>query len=151
MSNASHERSQPILVSACLLGVCCRYDGGSKPADEVIALADRFVLVPVCPEQLGGLPTPRPRHERVGEGVVSEHGRDGTDAFRRGAEEALKIARITGCRRAILKARSPSCGAGEIYDGTFGGGIVRGDGVTAEKLKRAGIEVSTEDEVGIVG
>lgn len=150
MSNASHDRSQPILVSACLLGVSCRYDGGSKPADEVLALAERFILVPVCPEQLGGLPTPRPRHERVGRGIVSEHGQDGTAAFERGAEEALRIARITGCRRAILKARSPSCGAGEIYDGTFSGVIVRGDGVLAERLKQAGIEVGTEAELGIV-
>jgi len=141
----------PILVSACLLGVCCRYDGGSKPADAVLALAPRFHLVPVCPEQLGGLPTPRPRHERAGEGIVSEHGQDGTEAFERGAQEALRIAQITGCRRAILKARSPSCGVGEIYDGTFSGALVRGDGVLAEKLKKAGIAVGTEDELGIVG
>lgn len=151
MCNDSTERLEPILVSACLLGVCCRYDGGSKPDAAVLELAKRRVLVPVCPEQLGGLPTPRPRHERRGGRVVSEHGRDGTEAFERGAEEALRIARLTGCRRAILKARSPSCGAGEIYDGSFGGALVPGDGVLAAKLKREGMEVRTEDEFGAAG
>lgn len=148
MADPSRDRT-PILVSACLLGVCCRYDGGSKPADAVLALAERFHLVPVCPEQLGGLPTPRPAHELVAGRIISEHGVDATAAFHRGAEEALRIARITGCRRAILKARSPSCGAGEIYDGTFSGALVPGDGILVHKLKQDGIAVGTEEDPAV--
>ncbi len=135
----------PILVSACLLGVRCRYDGGTKPVERVIELSKRFTLVPVCPEQLGGLSTPRVAHERKNGRVVSEHGSDATEVFVRGAAEALRIARITGCRRAILKARSPSCGVGKIADGTFSGALVEGNGVTAELLMAEGLEVQTDE------
>lgn len=139
---------QPVLVSACLIGVCCRFDGDSKAHPAVVALAKTCHLVPVCPEQLGGLPTPRPRHEKREGSIVSEHGADATELFERGAEQALRIARLTGCRRAILKARSPSCGVGTIYDGTFSGKLVAGDGVLAGKLREDGIDVRTEEEVG---
>ncbi len=140
-----------MLVSACLAGVACRYDGGSCPHEEVVALVRAGRALPVCPEQLGGLPTPRPRAEiRDGDGadvlagrarVVDEAGRDVTDAFMRGAEEVLRVARLTGARQAILKARSPSCGAGEIHDGTFRGALRPGDGVTAALLRREGLDV----------
>lgn len=136
-----------ILVSACLVGVRCRYDGESKPCAKLIAMAQGAVLVPVCPEQLAGLPTPRVRHERVGARIVSETGADATEAFERGAEQALAVARLCGARQAILKARSPSCGVGVVYDGTFSGKLVRGNGVAAARLAREGIAVSTEEDV----
>ena len=136
-----------ILVSACLIGCACRYDGETKRNDSVLALAARHTLVPVCPEQLGGLPTPRPPSERRGERVVSCEGADVTEAFSRGAREALRICRVAGCEAAVLKARSPSCGAGTIYDGTFSGALAAGDGVTAALLRREGVPVYGEDEL----
>ena len=137
----------PILVSACLLGLCCRYNAESKANESVLALAKTHSLVPVCPEQLGGLPTPRPPAERKGERVVSKNGTDVTDAFTKGAEETLLLARTLGCKTAVLKARSPSCGHGRIYDGTFTGKIVPGSGVTAELLEANGVNVYTEEEL----
>ena len=112
---------EAILISACLLGVRCRYDGGSKPVLSVEALMGRYQLVPVCPEQLGGLPTPREPSERQGDLVVMKSGADVTAQYQRGAEQALHLARVFGCKKAVLKERSPSCGSGEIYDGTFSG------------------------------
>ena len=136
-----------ILVSACLLGEPCRYDGKSKPNASVLALADRFQLVPVCPEVLGGLETPRSPSEIKGEAVVSKNGTDVTEFFVTGAIETLKTAKIHGCEAAVLKARSPSCGSGQVYDGTFAGRLVDGDGITAALLKKNGIKVLTEDEI----
>ena len=133
-----------ILVSACLLGCRCRYDGGSKPHPDVVSMAERHELVPVCPEQLGGLATPRPPAERVGERVLTAAGGDVTEQYRRGAEEALRLCRIMGCQAAVLKERSPSCGSGEIYDGTFSGALTEGDGVTAATLRAVGIPVYGE-------
>lgn len=135
-----------ILVSACLLGLCCRYDGKSKADERVVKLLERedITLIPVCPEQLGGMKTPREPSERRGEGVRNRLGEDVTAHYQKGAEETLKLARLYGCGRAILKERSPSCGSGQIYDGTFGRTLTRGDGVTAELLKRSGIEVLGE-------
>lgn len=135
-----------ILVSACLLGLCCRYDGKSKADERVVKLLERedITLIPVCPEQLGGMKTPREPSERSGEGVQNSLGEDVTAHYQKGAEETLKLARLYGCGRAILKERSPSCGSGQIYDGTFGRTLTRGDGVTAELLKRSGIEVLGE-------
>jgi uncharacterized protein YbbK (DUF523 family) len=113
--------ARKILVSACLLGVCCRYDGRGNPNDAVLALLDRddVVLIPVCPEQLGGLPTPRVPSERQGSHVMNRMGEDVTSQFTRGANEALRIAKLYKCKTAILKERSPSCGCGTIYDGTL--------------------------------
>ena len=138
---------EPILISACLLGTACRYDGGSKPVLSVEALLGRYQLVPICPEQLGGLPTPREPSERQGERVIMKSGTDVTAQYQRGAEQALHLARVFGCKKAVLKERSPSCGAGEIYDGTFSGALVPGDGVTAQLLKANGIEVFGESEI----
>jgi len=136
-----------ILVSACLLGVPCRYDGQAKPCPAVLALMDRHTLIPVCPEQLGGLPTPRNPSERRGRRVVSSAGADVTAAYRRGAEETLRLARLYGCEAAILKERSPSCGSGEIYDGTFTRTLTPGDGVAAALLRARGIRVLGETEI----
>ena len=136
-----------ILISGCLLGVCCRYDGASKPHPLAMELAKEHELIPVCPEQLGGLSTPRIPSERRGERVVNQSGEDVTSQFIRGAEEALRIAKLYGCQVAVLKERSPSCGCGRIYDGTFSGKLTDGDGVTAELLGREGIKVYGESQV----
>lgn len=136
-----------ILVSACLLGARCRYDGESKAHPEMEALAEQHILIPVCPEQLGGLPTPRPPAERKGERVVTQTGTDVTEQYRRGAEEALKLCKLLGCEAAVLKERSPSCGCGEIYDGTHSKELTAGDGVTAELLKMQGIPVYGESRI----
>ena len=135
-----------ILISACLLGLCCRYDGAAKPCRAALNLAGRHELVPVCPEQLGGLPTPRTPCERVGEQVVSRDGEDRTAAYVLGAEQAEKLLRQLGCGCAVLKARSPMCGKGQVYDGTFSGTLRPGDGVLAGRLLKKGIPVYTEDE-----
>ena len=136
-----------ILISACLLGARCRYDGASKPQPWIAALAERHTLVPVCPEQLGGLPTPRPPAERRGDRVVTQEGGDVTVQYRRGAEEALALCRLLGCEAALLKERSPSCGRGEIYDGTFSGALAPGDGITAELLVARGVAVYGESRL----
>ena len=133
-----------LLVSACLLGLPCRYDGASKPAPQVLELMAEHRLIPVCPEQLGELPTPRPPAECRGCRVINRAGRDVTAEYVRGAESALELARLYGCRGAILKERSPSCGCGYIYDGSFSGTLVPGDGVTARLLKAHGIPVTGE-------
>ena len=135
-----------ILISACLLGTCCRYDGASKGQPLVKALAERHTLVPVCPEQLGGLPTPRPPAERRGGRVVTQSG-DVTEQYLRGAEETLKLCKLLGCEAAVLKERSPSCGRGQVYDGTFSGTLTAGDGVTAELLAAHGIPVYGESQI----
>lgn len=135
-----------LLISACLLGTCCRYDGASKAHPLVEELAKRHTLVPVCPEQLGGLATPRPPAERRGGRVVTQTG-DVTAQYRRGAEETLKLCQLLGCKAAVLKERSPSCGHGRIYDGTFSGTLTAGDGVTAELLTAHGIPVYGESQI----
>ena len=133
-----------LLISACLLGCRCRYDGASKPQPWLAALAERHTLVPVCPEQMGGLATPRPPAERQGDRVVTKEGADVTAQYRRGAEEALRLCRLFHCQAALLKERSPSCGCGSVYDGTFTGVLTAGDGVTAELLRAEGVPVYGE-------
>ncbi|MBR5428243.1 MAG: DUF523 domain-containing protein [Clostridia bacterium] len=135
-----------LLVSACLLGCPCRYDGKSVPNEKVLALREKYHLVPVCPEQLGGLPTPREPSERVGSRVKTKSGADFTQQFEAGAAETLYIAQTLGAEGAILKAYSPSCGKGTIYDGTFSHTKIPGSGVTARLLLENGIAVYTEDE-----
>ena len=136
-----------LLVSACLLGCPCRYDGKTCQNERVLALQNDYQLIPVCPEQAGGLPTPRAPSERVEESVLMKTGEDVTAAYKKGAETALYIARTLGAGAAVLKANSPSCGKGMIYDGTFTGGKIAGNGVTAELLLHNGIAVYTEDEL----
>ena len=138
---------ESILISACLLGVNCKYSGGNNRCGAAEALGERFHLVPVCPEQLGGLPTPRPPAERQGDRVISREGTDVTAQYRRGAEEALWLAERFGCRLAVLKARSPSCGCRGIYDGAFTGTLVPGMGVTAELLTQRGLRVLSEEDL----
>ena len=138
-----------ILISACLLGAPCRYDGTGKlePALERLR-AQGHTLVPVCPEVLGGLPTPRPPAERQPDGrVVTREGGDVTAQYCRGAEEALRLADLLGCEAALLKERSPSCGSGTVYDGTFTGTLTAGDGVTAALLRAHGIPVYGESRI----
>ena len=135
-----------VLVSACLLGMPCRYDGRSKPA-ALTELSRAAALVPFCPEIYGGLPTPRPSAERDGERVKTKDGTDVTEAFHRGAALAVELAKALDCRYALLKDKSPSCGRGRIYDGTFTGTLTPGDGVTAQLLLENGIVVYGESEI----
>ena len=138
-----------ILVSACLLGCACRYDGKSKPCYDVIALMDKHTLIPVCPEIYGGLSTPRSPSEIQGGAVVNKEGKDVTAEYEKGAAEVLALARKFGCKVAILKAKSPSCGKGEVYDGSFSGQLTKGNGITARLLAENGIEVFTENEINL--
>ena len=139
-----------LIVSKCLTGECCRYDGGTKPDERIIKLVENGEAIAVCPEQLGGLPIPRLPAELTGDGaevlkgnagVVLSDGTDVTAEFIKGAYAALETALACGADRAVLKARSPSCGKGVIYDGSFTGGLKRGDGVTAALFAANGIEV----------
>lgn len=140
---------EKILVSACLLGIGCRYDGKEKANDRVLKLLNDpdVVLIPVCPEQLGGLPTPRIASERSGDRVVNQAGENVTAQYWKGAEAALKMAELYGCKKAILKERSPSCGCGAIYDGSFSRQTIPGNGVTAELLLNHGIVVLGESKL----
>ena len=139
-----------ILVSACLLGTPCRYDGASRPCGELARLEVLgHRLIPVCPEVMGGLPTPRPPAELQRDGrVVDRAGTDVTEAYRLGAEEVLELARAHRCTLAVLKERSPSCGRGQIYDGSFTGRLTEGSGVTARLLEEHGVQVYGESEAG---
>lgn len=136
-----------ILVSACLLGMACRYDGKSKQYPLIDELCRRHQVVPVCPEQLGGLPTPRVPAERQGERVVTKDGRDVTEEYLRGAQQALELTRKLGCTAAVLKEKSPSCGSGCIYDGSFTGTLTDGWGTAAQLLQNAGLRVLGESEL----
>ncbi len=138
---------EPILVSACLLGVSCRYDGKSTPYQPLLEQLHALHLIPVCPEILGGLSTPRTPCERIGCKVISQTGCDATAAYQKGAEETLRLARLFGCKAALLKERSPSCGCGRIYDGSFSKTLIDGDGVTAQLLKENGITVIGESSL----
>ena len=139
-----------ILVSGCLLGLNCRYKGDNCKNARVLELAKRHTLIGVCPEQMGGLATPRDPSERVGDKVLSNSGADVTKEYEYGAQAALTLAKLNDVDFAILKSRSPSCGSGEIYDGTFSGRRVSGDGVCAGLLKANGIPVYTEDELDLI-
>jgi uncharacterized protein YbbK (DUF523 family) len=136
-----------LLVSACLLGTCCNHEGGHSRRAEVAALAEEFFVVPICPEAAGGLSTPRAAAERRGDRVVDAQGNDVTDAYERGARAAVELAQAIGARRAVLKARSPSCGTAKIYDGTFTRTLRDAAGVTAEALRGAGVEAISEEDL----
>lgn len=135
-----------IFVSACLLGVNCRYNEKGALDDAVKALMEEAVLIPVCPEIMGGLATPRDPAERADGRVITINGSDVTSAYEKGAEETLRLAFLYGCRHAVLKERSPSCGSGQIYDGTHSGKLIPGDGITAGLLKKNGIKVFGESK-----
>ena len=139
-----------IIVSACLAGIQCRYDGKSDTCDYIEQLVKSGEAVPVCPELLGGLKIPRvPAEKVITDGIVkivNKEGIDVTQNFIDGAEKTLEIARIIGAETAVLKAKSPSCGNKFIYDGTFAGKLIKGRGITAEMLERNGIKVYNENE-----
>ncbi|MBS6645160.1 MAG: DUF523 domain-containing protein [Clostridiaceae bacterium] len=136
-----------ILVSACLLGVQCRYDGTGAISEEIKKLMEEHTLIPVCPEIMGGLATPRDPAERREGRIVTKDGADVTDQYKKGAEETLKLAKLYQCSCAVLKERSPSCGCGRIYDGTFSHNLTDGNGVTAELLLEHGIQVKGESQI----
>ena len=136
-----------IIVSACLLGENCKYNGGNNKNEAVIKLSEYFELIPVCPECFGGLPIPRVPSERRGERVFSKDGENLTEQFITGAEHTLYIAKEKNCPAAVLKERSPSCGFGKIYDGSFSGTLVDGNGVAAQLLYDNEIAVFGESAV----
>jgi len=136
-----------IIVSACLVGINCRYDGGNNTNQKVIELVNKGFAIPVCPEQLGGLTTPRIPAEIIGNKVINKNGYDVTGYFKKGAQETLQIAKLANCQKAILKQNSPSCGYGKIYDGTHTGKIITGKGITAKLLEDNGIKVITEEDL----
>lgn len=140
-------RTKSIICSACLLGIACRYDGKSKSGKKVIALFKKEILIPVCPEQLGGLTTPREPAEQKNGKAITCFGKNVTKNFQKGAKEVLKIAKMFDAKKAILKQRSPSCGNGQIYDGTFSKKVIKGDGITARLLKNNGIKVLSEEDL----
>ncbi len=143
-----------ILISACLLGVNCRYDGCNNLWERAAELCATYRVLPLCPEQLGGLPTPRiPAEIQGGDGyavlqgearVLTQEGKDVSTAFLKGAKETLFLAKMQGVKTAILKEGSPSCGSKRIHDGTFSGTMCEGNGVTAALLKKNGIKVDSE-------
>ena len=136
-----------IAVSACLAGRACRYDGKANTVQALKAMVERGEAVPICPEVLGGLGIPRDPCERRGGAVVSCKGRKVTAEYSKGADVAVSLAERNGCKMALLKEKSPSCGSGVIYDGTFTGRLIAGDGLAAERLKARGVRVRGESEV----
>lgn len=139
MANVKNEMKY--IVSACLAGVECRYDCRSNARKEIESLIEIGLAIPVCPEQLGGLSTPRPPAERLNDKVITINGQDVTTHYLNGAQQALKIGQLFGATKALLKSKSPMCGFGRIYDGTFKKNLIPGNGVFAEELAKQGIEV----------
>jgi len=136
-----------IIVSACLAGINCAYDGQSRICKKVVELLKSGKAIPVCPEQLGGLTTPRLPAEIKNDCVIRNDGKDVTKNFEKGALEALKIAQLVGCKKAIFKAKSPSCGKGKIYDGNFISKLIDGNGITTKLFLENSIEVISEIEL----
>ncbi len=135
------------IVSSCLLGMNCKYNGKSNESNKVKGFLRGKEYIAVCPEQMGGLPTPRARCEIIKGRVITEFNEDVTDNFKNGASEVLKIVRLYGCTEAILQDRSPSCGVNEIYDGTFAEKKIKGMGMTAKALKKEGLILMTENDL----
>jgi len=146
-----------IVISACLIGEKCRYNGLDSKSEAVTDKFEANSLIQICPEQMGGLSTPRPAAEIVGGNgadvldgrarVVTIDGEDKTEAFLAGAYRALEIAQAHGATHAILKSKSPSCGCGKIYDGSFTGDLIDSDGVTAALFRRNDIKITTEEDL----
>lgn len=139
--------SKQIIVSACLAGIFCRYNGETESIPAIVRLIEEGRALPFCPEAYGGLPTPRQPCEIMDGRVVNSDGVDQTAEFQRGAEEGLRLAKMAGCGEAILKSRSPSCGCGTIYDGTFTSTRIPGNGLFADLLLKNGIAVRTEEDI----
>ena len=138
---------EKILISACLVGDNVKYNGGNNLSPKIDALLEKYELIPFCPEVEGGLSTPRTPAERIGDKVINQDGEDVTDAYMKGAELAFNICLFLKIKKVILKEKSPSCGSKIIYDGTFSHKEIKGMGVTAEYLKKKGIEVFSEDDI----
>lgn len=136
-----------VLISSCLTGSPCRYNASGCLTNSLQKLIDRFDLISACAECMGGLPTPRSPSERIGARVLTNKGKDVTYEFTKGAKRVVELAKSTNCKFAILKEKSPSCGTHLVYDGSFTGKVVEGSGVTAELLKKNGIECFSEDEI----
>ena len=148
MNARNKKKAMPILVSACLLGIRCRYDDTSKPNPQVQALQKDFALIPFCPEEFAGLPTPRPPAECQADGrVINTEGEDVTDAFMRGAAQAVCLCQDFQISYAILKERSPSCGPHTRYDGSFSSTLIQAPGLTAKALTEKGITVLSEEDL----
>lgn len=137
--------SKPVIVSACLAGMECRYDCKAKERASIVQMVKEGKAIPVCPEQMGGLSTPRPPAEKVGSKVLTKLGQDVTDSYNKGAIEALKVAKMFGAQEAYLKTKSPMCGYGAIYDGHFCGHIVDGNGIFTELLLENKIKIHPVD------
>ena len=140
-------KNKILIVSACLIGLNTKYNGGNNFNKEVLNALKNYIIVPLCPEQLGGLPTPRPPAEIIGARVMNINGVDVTQNFLHGAEETLKFARMFNVKAAILKEGSPSCGVHYIYDGTFSSVKITGSGITASLLRKNGIKVFSENDI----
>ena len=141
------KNSKKIVVSACLAGINCKYDGGNNVDPKILKLLEEEKIILVCPEELGGMTTPRIASEIVNDKVLSKTGLDVTKEFNKGATEALKIAISVDADTAILQQRSPSCGSKLIYDGSFKGKLVKGKGVTTKLFEEKGIKVLTIDDI----
>lgn len=141
---------EKVLISACLAGINCKFNGENNLLDSGILdeISKKYHLLFICPEVFGGLSTSREPAEMKDGLVVTKTAKDVSENFKFGAEICLKIAKLNGCKKAILKARSPSCGSGQIYDGSFSKKLIFGDGVAAKLLKENGILVFSEDEIG---
>ena len=137
---------EKILVSACLLGSNCKYDGTNNKNEKVLKYIKDKEVIPICPEIMGGLQTPRIPSERVENKVLSKEGIDVTSNFKKGAEEALYLAKLFNVKKALLKAKSPSCGNGLIYDGTFTHTKIKGCGLLTRMLKDLNIEIISNEE-----
>lgn len=133
------------IVSACLAGVNCRYDCKHQERIDIVELVKSGQALPLCPEQLGGLSTPRPPAEIQGDKVITNEGVDVTEQYQNGAQQALNLAKLSGATTALLKSKSPMCGHGKIYDGSYTGKLVEGDGIFAKLLKENGIKVESID------
>ena len=140
-----------ILVSACLVGINCKYNGGNNYNEKIFELVKKGEAIPICPEQLGGLQTPRiPSEIKIIDGkrhVINKEGEDVTQNFEKGAEEVLELAKKLNIKKAILQPRSPSCGVGKIYSGNFNGELIEGNGILAELFIKNEIEIINPDEL----
>ena len=136
-------KKEKILVSACLLGVNCKYNGGNNASDEVDEFLKDYEIIPICPEIMGGLTTPRVAAEQKGDKVITKEGKDVTKQYKKGAEECLFLAKKYDVKKALLKLKSPSCGVGQIYDGSFSHTLINKNGITAQLLLENGVELIT--------
>ena len=136
-----------LLISACLYGENCKYNGGNNKLSSINKLVSKYELIPVCPEQLGGLSTPRTPSEILGNRVINKNEEDLTDAFLNGAVKTLSIANSNACFACLMKERSPSCGVKKVYNGNFSGELIEGSGITTRLLKENGYAVFSEEEI----